>query len=343
MMMNSYQAANPFWNQTPQAPDDFIALGNGFFDYLRIRQYAPTTIEAYRIHLKLFLQWCLQRGVTLPVRLTQDIIAHYQGHLARCKHPKTGKSFSPGHRRNRLAVVSLFCRWMTQNNHLMYDPTAGMIPLKIPKCIPHNTFTPWEVEKIMQQPDLDTPTGIRDRTIMELVYSSGLRRLEVTRLQINDVHFDRATIFVRGKGNRDRTVPVGRRALYWLERYLTQGRPLFLPVPNQPALFVNKFGEPLHVQTVSLHISNYIHAADLRKSGSCHSLRHTMATLMLENGADIRFIQEILGHAKLCTTQIYTKVSIGRLKEVHQRTHPARMHPTHTAQIQKEIDEISPD
>lgn len=156
-----------------------------------------------------------------------------------------------------------------------------------------------------------------------------MRRMELMGLAVPDPDMERGTVMIRkGKGKKDRVVPIGERAVRWIQKYYFEVRPRLLPGRNEPTLFLTGTGEPLEANTLTCLVRQYVTAADLGKKGACHLFRHTCATLMLENGADVRFIQQMLGHAKLETTAIYTQVSIRKLKEVHERTHPARMERT---------------
>jgi integrase/recombinase XerD len=168
-----------------------------------------------------------------------------------------------------------------------------------------------------------SPQALRDRAIMETLYSTGLRRMELVRLRLGDVSLDGGTLAVRGgKGRRDRVVPLGLRAAASIQRYLSEVRPLLRSGLDRGELFLTDYGEPFRRNRLGDRMHRYVARAGL--PGACHVFRHACATHMLDNGADIRFIQAILGHADLSTTQIYTHVSIGKLREVHAATHPAR-------------------
>ena len=165
---------------------------------------------------------------------------------------------------------------------------------------------------VMTQPDVADPLGLRDRAILETFYSTGMRRLELAGLGVYDIDRDRQTIHIhRGKGKKERVVPVGERALHWIDRYQQDARPKLLVSGRATnVLFLTHHGEEFTLYRLSQLVQEYITAADIGKKGSCHTLRHTMATLMVEAGCDIRFLQVILGHASLKTTEIYTQVSI---------------------------------
>lgn len=169
-----------------------------------------------------------------------------------------------------------------------------------------------------------TPLALRDRAILELLYSSGLRRAEVAGLRLEDVDPERALVLVRGgKGQRDRVVPLGRRALRWMRRYLRRARPCLAATEDPLWLFLSRRGTRVRLNRLSERVARHVANASLGKAGSCHLFRHTMATLLLEGGADIRAVQEILGHVNLSTTARYTHLAIGWLQGVHARAHPA--------------------
>jgi integrase/recombinase XerD len=173
--------------------------------------------------------------------------------------------------------------------------------------------------------DLREPLGIRDRAIIETFYSTGMRRKELINLLMYDINFERGTVFIReGKGKKDRVTPIGERAIAWVSKYLYEVRPLLVTVPDTGVLFLSDHGNPYTADNMTAHVGNLIKkAANITKKGSCHIFRHTCATLMLEGGADIRFIQQQLGHADLRTVEVYTQVSISKLKAIHTATHPA--------------------
>jgi len=181
-----------------------------------------------------------------------------------------------------------------------------------------------EVELVLRQPNVGDPIGVRDRAMLETLYSTGMRRMELLKLKLYDVDRRRGVVTIReGKGKKDRVIPIGERALAWVDKYLNEVRPVIVVEPDDGIVFLTSMGEPFTPNHLSWLASQYVEAARIGKSGACHLLRHTMATLMLEGGADIRFIQEMLGHARLDTTQIYTHVAIRKLKQIHEATHPA--------------------
>jgi integrase/recombinase XerD len=183
-----------------------------------------------------------------------------------------------------------------------------------------------EAEAVLAQPNVTTTTGLRDRAILETLYATGIRRTELVGLSTGDVDLERGTLWIRrGKGGRQRVVPISRRTLAWIERYRIASPPQLDSRPDDGPLFLARGGRRLRPEHVSDTVRRYVRSASLGKTGSCHLFRHTMATLMLENGADVRFIQAILGHAQLSTTALYTHVSIAVLQAVYRRTHPAEL------------------
>ncbi|MES2350111.1 MAG: tyrosine-type recombinase/integrase, partial [Pseudomonadota bacterium] len=195
----------------------------------------------------------------------------------------------------------------------------------VPRHLPRNILSVDEVAAILGETDPSTVTGLRDRALLELLYSTGLRRKEVGNLTRSDIDFIRQVVFVReGKGGRDRVVPLGRRACAWLQKYLYEARPQ-LTVSDSMALFVTDYGDPVSGYYVAMRVKRYMAIAGIERPGAAHLLRHACATHMLEGGADIRFIQALLGHTSLNTTEIYTHVSIEKLSAIHAATHPARL------------------
>jgi integrase/recombinase XerD len=215
---------------------------------------------------------------------------------------------------------------MARNNHILYNPASDIELPRVEQRLPKHVLTASEADQVINQPNVNDPHGLRDRAILEVFYSCGIRRMEMIGLAPYDLDVERGVLMVRqGKGKKDRVIPIGDRAVAWVERYLVEVRPgLLVGDRSGHALFLNDHGSPFSPEGMTELVRQYVTAADIGKRGSCHLFRHTMATLMLENGADIRYIQQMLGHVKLETTQVYTQVSIRKLKEIHTATHPAR-------------------
>jgi integrase/recombinase XerD len=210
------------------------------------------------------------------------------------------------------------------------NPASELEMPKPEKRLPVEVLSIAETLTVLSIPDIHDPLGIRDRAILELFYSTGIRRSELVRLTIADPNREKRLLHVRyGKGRKQRVVPIGGRALVWLTKYLDEVRPRLMIRPEEQGLFLTGYGEPFNADVLSRKISDYIKKAGTGHKGGPHLLRHTCATHLLEGGADIRYIQQLLGHENLETTAIYTEVSVLQLQAVHARCHPAEQnqHP----------------
>jgi len=215
---------------------------------------------------------------------------------------------------------------MTRQNHILHNPASELELPRLGRSLPKNIFSAREVECVFEVCDIEEPIGLRDRAILEVLYSTGLRRMEMIALKLYDLSLDRGLVLVRqGKGRKDRYVPIGERAIAWLQKYVREARPQLAIEPDDMTVFLTAQGEPFSRDHLSFTVKERVDSAKLGKTGSCHLFRHTMATLMHENGADIRHIQALLGHEDIKTTQIYTQVAIRTLQKVHAATHPAAM------------------
>ena len=290
---------------------------------LAVLNYTPDTIEGRRNALKTFLQWANDRDLTTPRQITKLHLESYQRHLWRYRKAND-KPLAISSQRQRLSTLKDYFKYLTKQNHIPANPASELELPRQEKRLPQEALSLNEIKLILNIPDIKDPLGIRDRTILELFYSTGLRRTELANLEQTDLNRDRQTLQIRqGKGRKDRVLPIGNRVLVWLENYLETVRPLLALEPGEKALFLTSYGEPFNPDVLSRMVSKFIKTADIGRPGSCHLLRHSCATHMLEGGADIRFIQQLLGHEKLETTAIYTQVSIEQLKLVHAKTHPS--------------------
>jgi integrase/recombinase XerD len=319
----------------PQLPRDtrvdplgqlpLTAYMNAHFEWMRVSGYSEDTIRARRVAIRRFIVWCEERALRDPKDITKPILERYQRHLY--YHRKAdGRPMTLGSQFGCLAPLKTFFKWLAKENHTPYNPASEITLPKLPKHLPRSLLSVQEVEAILREADPKTAPGLRDRAMLETLYSTGLRRMELPALALYDVDLKRRLVVVReGKGKRDRVVPIGARAAAWVEKYLQEGRPQLLVIDCE-ALFLTDYGEPMSPQYAADRVSCYKHFAGVDKPGACHLFRHACATHMLENGADTRFIQALLGHADLGTTQIYTHVSIDKLRQIHDATHPARLH-----------------
>ena len=305
------------------APGTLANLAARYLENLAVRNYTADTIEGRKDALKVFLLWAIERDLTEPNAITKLILESYQRHLWRWKK-HNGKPLGISTQRGRLSTVKDFFAYLVKSNHIPANPASELELPRSEKRLPKEPLGLNQIESVIAVPDISDPLGIRDRAMLELFYSAGLRRSELAKLQLEDLNRERQTLQIRqAKHHKDRVVPVGNRALLWLERYLEESRPKLLIQPNEKALFLSSYGEAFNPDVLSRMVTQFIKKAEIERQGSCHLLRHSCATHMLEGGADIRFIQQLLGHEKLETTAIYTQVSIEQLKAVHSQTHPA--------------------
>lgn len=296
-----------------------------YLEWLAVRNYTPDTIEGRRDGLKVFLLWTHERDLHNPRSITKPILESYQRHLWRYRKAN-GKPLGVSTQRNRLGVIKDYFAWLTKQDLLSANPASELELPRPEKRLPVEALSLTQIKAVINVPDISDPLGLRDRSMLETLYSTGMRRSELAQLELSAVNQERHTIYIRkGKGRKDRVVPVGERALQWLVRYLDEVRPRLEVAVSERALFLTSYGEAFNPDVISRMVTKCIKQADIERTGSCHLFRHTCATHMLEGGADIRFIQQLLGHEKLETTAIYTEVSIEQLKAVHARTHPAEI------------------
>ena len=311
--------------------------------FLEARSYSVHTLSGRESSLRSFIRWCDERSLTRPQQLDRPILERYQRHLFYYRKAN-GEPLAIQSQRLLLLPIKHWLGWLTKQGHLLYNPAADLeLPrkgLRLPKSI----LTAQEAEAVLAVPDVATPVGLRDRAILETLYSTGMRRMELVHLKLCDVDGERGTVMVReGKGRKDRLIPIGERALAWVVAYRDRVRPRMVGPEDSGVLFLTSVGEPLLPNSLTLLVKRVIDRSGIKKEGACHLFRHTMATLMLENGADIRFIQAMLGHASLETTQIYTLVSIRQLKAIHTATHPGKLPEALRKKLEAEAEPTAED
>jgi len=305
-------------------PQGMYQLVQEYMQWMQVKNYSDKTIVGREFFLFWFLEWCGQRQLIRPSEITKPILERFQRYLFHYRK-KNGDPLTFRSQYNRLVAIRAWFKWLAKSNYILYNPASEIELPKLEKRLPKAILSESEAESVLNQADTSEVMGIRDRAILETLYSTGIRRLELINLLVQDIDQERGTLFVRqGKGKQDRMIPIGDRALQWIDKYLDETRAELACGRDEGRLFLSRYGEAISPNGLTALVRNYIDKANIGKRGSCHLFRHTMATLMLENGADIRFIQAMLGHVKLDTTQIYTQVSIKKLKEIHTLTHPAK-------------------
>jgi len=286
-------------------PAGLAALLHGYLVWLETHNFAANTVNIRRLQLSRFILWCDERGVTRAREVTPQLIERFQRHLFYYRK-KDGQPLSISSQSHWLTSLRSWMTWLKEQRVLEHNPALEMQLPKEEKRLPRHALSQEEVEAVLAQPDVTRPCGLRMRAILELLYSTALRRQEVLNLQHSDIDRARRVLLVRlGKGKKDRYVPLGERALYWLDKYLAEARPQLCDDPQQELVFVTTTGRPLHPNCISSQVRRLMKQAGIRKAGACHLFRHTAASLMLDAGADTRHLQAILGHESLQTTQIY--------------------------------------
>ncbi len=293
-----------------------------YLEHLGVRGYTEMGRYGVERYLRDFILWADERGVTHPSQVSRAVLERYQRWLYHYRK-KDGEPLSVASQRCKLVPLKGYFKWLTRTGEIPANPAADMdLPRRL-KRLPRHVLSVEEVERVMSGADVSTVLGLRDRAMMEVLYATGVRRMELARLQVGDIDIERAVVFIsEGKGGKDRLIPLGERALHWVRQYLDEARPQLAWNAGDATLFLGNEGRPLNPMWLSTVIARRVDQAEVGKRGGCHLFRHTMATLMLEGGADIRFIQAMLGHAELSTTQIYTQVAIRQLSQVHAMTHP---------------------
>jgi len=295
-------------------------------EYLRellCRGYSKETVEKRRWYLKGFLSWAMEQGLQYPHQFKRRYLLSYGQYLEKYKRKDNQEPLCLESKRKRFRATALVFAYLHKQGTLPTNPAAKIHLFKGHEESLRKGLSEDLAEAILLQPDLDRPTGIRNRAILETLYSTGIRRMEIANLRLYDLDVAAKVLTIReGKGNKDRLVPIGDRALLWIEQYLSQVRPYLVKGPDNQVLFLGRDGYPLCRSTIGQLVSRYKKEAGIVRIGAAHLFRHTAASLMLENGADIQTIQQFLGHQTLATTQVYAKVNQDKLKEAYLAAHP---------------------
>jgi len=288
---------------------------NEFINYLAVeRGLAQNTLESYGRDLRQFHSYLQNGQLDFLKDSTRNTILGYLNNLQ-----TKGRAVSTISR--NLAAIKSFYQYMVRERYLEKDPAAHLESPKLEKKLP-KILTIGEVEELLKQPNTFLPTGLRDKAMLELLYATGIRVSELISLNISDINLDMGYIKCYGKGAKERIVPLGSIAAKCVHEYINKGRTKLVRTYEEPALFVNHHGNRLTRQGFWKIIKKYAQEASIKKEITPHTLRHSFATHLLENGADLRSVQEMLGHADISTTQIYTHVTKNRLKEVYDKAHP---------------------
>lgn len=275
------------------------------------RGLAENTLAAYRGDLRRFASWLVKYDRTLVTASRADVL-EYLASLAGAPPRSVAR---------RLSSLRRFYLYLMRHGRIAEDPCARVEAPRIGRSLP-TTLSEGEVEALLEAPDVAVREGLRDRTMLELIYATGLRVSELVNLKLGQINYQQGVVRVMGKGSKERLVPLGESALDWLQRYLRDARPQLLATGHGDALFPSPRGGSLSRQAFWYAIKRYATVAGISKSISPHSLRHAFATHLLNHGADLRVVQLLLGHSDISTTQIYTHVAKERLKQLHAVHHP---------------------
>lgn len=278
------------------------------------RGLSENTINSYGIDLKLFLEYLRENEIPSFNQVNKEVIVNYM---------QSEKNNNKANSSILRSVSSLrkFFQYLAQEKIIEKDP---MLLIDTPKKKQHlpQVLTKEEVEKLLRSPNTGQVLGLRDRAMLELMYATGLRISEIINLKLEDLHLTMGILQTLGKGHKERIVPVGDEAIKWVNRYLEEARPKLLKQKRSNYLFLNFHGNNLTRQGVWKNLKAEVRKAGIQKNITPHTLRHSFATHILENGADLRIVQELLGHADISTTQIYTHLSNKQLADIYNRAHP---------------------
>jgi integrase/recombinase XerD len=293
-----------------------------YLDHLLVeRGLSANTIGAYRRDLARYLRFLEARDITDPVQVDESTVRSFLASLSASTYGEDERPYRATSVARTLSSVRSFHRFLVREGVTGRDPAAGVEQPRLPRSLPH-PLTVDEVGRLLDAPDRGTPTGLRDRAILELLYGSGLRVSELTGLDVDDVDLEVGSVRVLGKGGKEREVPLGRYGREAVAAYLTRARPSLASGGGRGALFLNQRGGRLSRQSCDRMIRAAARVAAIDRHVSLHTLRHSYATHLLEGGADVRVVQELLGHASVATTQIYTLVTREHLREVYYSSHP---------------------
>lgn len=286
-----------------------------FVDYLKIeRGLSKNTIQSYENDLKAYARFLALRGIKDIGRVSSDTISQFMFF-------EKERKLSAATVARRISCIKTLYRFFSREGFIKENITELIQSPKLWERIPE-VLNAEEVKRIIEYPNLHKKQGLRDRALLETMYAAGLRASEASSLLVNNLNLEVGFVRVRGKGSKERIVPLGNKAIHFLQRYLKDARPSFLKKKESPYLFLNKNGTSLSRQSIWKTIVFIVRRLRIKKAVTPHTLRHSFATHLLEGGADLRSVQEMLGHADIATTQIYTHVNKKRLVQIYQQFHP---------------------
>jgi integrase/recombinase XerD len=285
------------------------------------RGLSEHTLAAYRRDLRRYAAFLTHRDVHDPGAIEEATIRSFVASLSASTHGPDDAPYRATSVARTLSAVRSFHRFLLREGITDRDPAIGVPQPRLPRSLPR-PLPVEDVRRLLEAPDEGSPTGLRDRAILELLYGSGLRISELTGLDVDDLDLEEGSVRVLGKGGKEREVPLGSFGRDSIGAYLTRGRPALASTATRGAVFLNARGGRLSRQSCARLLGHYVRRAGIERRVTLHTLRHSFATHLLEGGADVRVVQELLGHASVATTQIYTLVTARHLREVYEESHP---------------------
>jgi len=301
------------------------AFAEGLKDFAQsmdVRGYSVPTQKAYAGHLVKFFEWLDGKGIRDVRRVGKDTLQAYMLHLAEAK-AGTGRPLGWSSVGVRVRAAKRYFEWLEAMQKVLVNPAEVIHEPRRKSRLPKMVLTREEVGRMLETPDLSTPGGIRSRAILEMFYSTGIRLGEMTALKVSDLNLDEGLLRVNeGKGAKDRVVPIGKQAMAYLKAYLSEVRPKLVRQGNEEWLWISNYGTPLSKVLVGALVRQAGRKAGIEKAISPHTMRHTFATHMVQNGADVMLVSQLLGHTMLSATQIYVRVAATDVKRAHEASHP---------------------
>jgi integrase/recombinase XerD len=305
-----------------------------FVRCMAARGYNPTTQVDYAANAARFFNWLEEKGIKDVRHVTKDTLQAYLLHLGEARNKK-GQPLGHALTCARIRGVKRFFEWQESIQRILVNPADFLKEPKRPSRLPRFVLSVEEMGKVLAVPDLTQPSGIRARAILEVFYSTGIRLAEMTALRVQDLDLEEGLLRVNeGKGAKDRVVPLGDEAKKYLKIYLQEVRPKLLKGGDPGDLWISYYGGPLSSMSISVLVRQTARAAGIGKPVSAHTLRHTCATHMVKNGADILLVSQLLGHSDVRVTQLYVRVAGVDVKKAHQETHPREKDPVEKEQME---------
>lgn len=313
--------------KAPKPCAELRALADRYMASLVSSGYSAVTIKNAGSDFDWLLRYLAERGVERVADVTTEVLNDFALWLREQRSQyHEDRTLSLGHVLHRLTTTRQFFRWLKKEMVILYDPSEDMELPKRRASLPHCILTQDEAKRLMAAPDLRSPVGYRDKALLELLYATGIRTAELIRLKVGDIDYAARTVFVReGKGGKDRVIPVPHLALGYVREYAQKVRPRFarnMKKGDDGTLFLNWTGAKIEINGLCLALNRSAALAGIDKRVTALTFRHSIASHLLENGMNVRFIQEFLGHARLATTQVYTKVTLSGLRKYFNKCHP---------------------